>query len=124
MYDSEECPLEKIHFRLIESSESKRECLISFEFPLKKLYDFLSCGFKGSAEIDNNQFHTNPYKVMFLFNSQWKLSKNIINSNKLTPRATEIISTRDCLPQNAFMIMRKGIVIDLLDHFAQETFTR
>ena len=43
MYDSEECPLEKIHFRLIESSESKRKSLISFEFPLKKfLYDFLS----------------------------------------------------------------------------------
>ena len=55
MYDSEECPLEKIHFRLIESSESKRKCLISFEFPLKKflIYDFLSCGFKGSAGIDN-----------------------------------------------------------------------
>ena len=43
MYDSEECLLEKIHFRLIESSESKRKSLISFEFPLKKfLYDFLS----------------------------------------------------------------------------------
>ena len=43
MYDSDECPLEKIHFRMMQSSESKRKCLISFEFPLKKfLCDFLS----------------------------------------------------------------------------------